>query len=186
MVCVRCIISIVPTSGIPPCKIGNTIKTVKERNPINAGTMDLLESEDVFRNRWLHVTLDRFDFQTTGNMSIQRSGGDAAGVGVMLLDEQNRLLLEREFRPPVNEVLLQIPGGLTNGDEDPADCIRRELEEETGYLAGKMTYLGAFFNNPASSNSQCMVYLCRDFRPGGAVHRDAAEFMTYDWYDLTG
>ena len=144
----------------------------------------LLESEDVFRNRWLHVTLDRFRLPNDREYEYTTIRRDAAGVGVMLLNEQNRLLLEREFRPPVNEVLLQIPGGLTNGDEDPADCIRRELEEETGYLAGKMTYLGAFFNNPASSNSQCMVYLCRDFRPGGAVHRDAAEFMTYDWYDL--
>lgn len=144
----------------------------------------LLESQDVFRNRWLHVTLDRFRLPNDREYEYTTIRRDAAGVGVMLLDGQNRLLLEREFRPPVNDVLLQIPGGLTNGDEDPADCIRRELEEETGYLAGELRYLGAFFNNPASSNSQCMIYLCRDFQAGGTVRRDAAEFMTVDWYDL--
>ena len=143
-----------------------------------------LGSQDVFRNRWLHVTVDRFRLPNDQEYEYTTIRRDAAGVGVMLLDGENRLLLEREFRPPVAEVLYQIPGGLANGDEDQADCIRRELEEETGYVAGELRYLGTFFNNPASSNSQCLIYLCRDFKVGGTVHRDAAEFMTFDWHDL--
>ncbi|MEZ4769654.1 MAG: NUDIX hydrolase [Caldilineales bacterium] len=143
-----------------------------------------LESQDVFRNRWLHVTVDRFRLPNDQEYEYTTIRRDAAGVGVAVLDERNRMLLEREFRPPVGEVLYQIPGGLTNGDEDPADCIRRELEEETGYVAGQLHFLGEFYNNPASSNSRCLIYLCRDARPGGNVRRDAAEFMTFDWYDL--
>lgn len=144
----------------------------------------LIDSRDVFRNRWLHVTEDRLRLPNDQEYEYTTIRRDAAGVGVVVMDAANRMLLEREFRPPVGEVLYQIPGGLTNGDEDPEACIRRELEEETGYLAGEMRYLGAFFNNPASSNGQCLIFLCRDFAAGGSVRRDTAEFMTFDWYDL--
>lgn len=151
---------------------------------MNLEPWSLLESQDVFRNRWLHVTLDRFRLPDDREYEYTTIRREAAGVGVVLMDAAGRVLLEREFRPPVGEILYQIPGGLTNGDEDPADCIRRELEEETGYVAGELRFLGAFYNNPASSNSQCLIYLCRDYRPGGLVRRDAAEFMTFDWHDL--
>lgn len=151
---------------------------------MNLEPWSLLESQDVFRNRWLHVTLDRFRLPDDREYEYTTIRREAAGVGVVLMDAAGRVLLEREFRPPVGEILYQIPGGLTNGDEDPADCIRRELEEETGYVAGELRFLGAFYNNPASSNSQCLIYLSRDYQPGGLVRRDAAEFMTFDWHDL--
>ena len=51
-------------------------------------------------------------------------------------------------------------------------------------LAGKLYYLGRFWNNPATSNGECLVYLCRDFRQVGAAEHDVAEFLAWDWYDL--
>ena len=86
----------------------------------------LLESEDVFRNRWLHVTLDRFRLPNDREYEYTTIRRDAAGVGVMLLDEQNRLLLEREFRPPVNcwSFTSQRSGWLSSVRAFPI-CIRR-------------------------------------------------------------
>ena len=144
-----------------------------------------LESVVAFHNRWLHVTLDAVRLpngQTYEYTTIHR---DSAGVAAVVLNEHNQLLLEREYRHPVGEVAYQLPGGLAAPGENPAQCIRRELREETGVLAGELRYLGRFWNNPATSNGECLVYLCRDFRIDRVVQHDSAEFLVWDWYDLT-
>ena len=143
-----------------------------------------LASHDGFRNRWLHVTLDTVrlpDGQTYEYTTIRR---DKAGVGVIVLNGQGQMLLEQEFRHPVGEAIYQAPGGLADAGEDPAACIRRELQEETGLVAGELRYLGSFWNNPASSNGLSILFLCRDAQPNGQARHDAAEFIAWDWYDL--
>ena len=145
---------------------------------------ELLNSTDAFRNRWLHVTLDTVrlpDGQSYEYTTIRR---DSVGVAAVVLNEHNQLLLEQEYRHPVGEVTYQLPGGLNGTAEDPAKCIRRELREETGVVAGELRFLGRFWNNPATSNGECLVYLCREFRQEYAVEHDAAEFLSWGWYDL--
>lgn len=145
---------------------------------------ELLNSTEAFRNRWLHVTLDTVrlpDGQAYEYTTIHR---DVVGVAAIVLDEQDRVLLEQEYRHPVGEVAYQLPGGLTAVAEDPEECIRRELREEAGLAAGDLRYLGRFWNNPATSNGECLVYLCRDFQSIGAVEHDTAEFLTAGWYDI--
>jgi 8-oxo-dGTP pyrophosphatase MutT (NUDIX family) len=58
----------------------------------------------------------------------------------------------------------EVPGGWIDEDEDPADAIRREVEEETGWRAGPMTELGSWFNMPGISDARCTLY-----RAGGAT-----------------
>ena len=143
----------------------------------------LTETRDGFRNRWLHVTLDTVrlpDGQTYEYTTIRR---DKAGVAVAVINAQGQILLEQEYRLPVGRVVYQLPGGLADVDEDLADSMRRELREETGLLAGDLRHLGSFWNNPASSNGQCHVFLCRDFQVGAATHHDMAEFVTWEWCD---
>jgi ADP-ribose pyrophosphatase len=144
----------------------------------------LLASRTGFRNRWLHLTLDTVRLpngQTYEYTSIHRR---EAGVAVAVLDGRNWLLLEREYRHPVGQVIYQLPGGLAGSSEDLAASIRRELQEETGLVAGELRHLGSVWNNPASSDGECHVFLCRDAEPGGTVQRDGAEFIAWDWYPL--
>ena len=145
---------------------------------------ELLDSNEAFHNRWLHVTLDEVllpDGQSYEYTTIRR---DSVGVAAVVLNERNQILLEQEYRHPIGEVTYQLPGGLNAAGEDPAECIRRELREETGVLAGELHYLGRFWNNPATSNGECLVYLCREFREAGPTGHDAAEFLAWDWHDL--
>lgn len=144
----------------------------------------LLESRDAFRNRWLHVTLDTVqlpDGMTYEYTTIRR---DAVGVGLVVFNRQNQLLLEQEYRHPVGEIIYQLPGGLAVASEDPELCIRRELLEETGLVAGDLRYLGRFWNNPASSNGECLLYLAHGAEARGQASQDTAEFITWSWYDL--
>lgn len=144
----------------------------------------LLETRDGFRNRWLHATLDTLRLPDGGVYEYTTIRREKAGVAVAVLNPRGQLLLEQEYRWPVAQVVYQIPGGLVDTDEDLVDSMRRELREETGLLAGELRYLGSFWNNPASSNGQCHVFLCRDFEDGNATQHDLAEFITWGWYDL--
>lgn len=144
-----------------------------------------IETREGFRNRWLHVTLDTVRLPNGHTYEYTTIRRDKAGVAVAVINAQGQILLEREYRLPVDQVVYQLPGGLTDSGEDPAQSMRRELREETGILAGELRHLGCFWNNPASSDGQCHVFLCRDFQVGAATHHDAAEFLTWEWCELS-
>ena len=129
---------------------------------------ELLNSTDAFHNRWLHVTLDTVRLPDGHSYEYTTIRRDSVGVAAVVLNEHNQLLLEQEYRHPVGEVAYQLPGGLNATGEDPVKCIRRDSREETGVLAGSLVFLGRFWNNPATSNGECLVYLCREFRQEGA------------------
>lgn len=144
----------------------------------------ILAVRDGFRNRWLHVTLDTVRLPNGHIYEYTTIRRDTVGVAAVVLNEQGEMLLEQEYRLPVDRVIHQLPGGLAGPGEDPADCIQRELQEETGLVGGEWRYLGSVWNNPASSNGQCLLYRCRHARPGGEVQHDAAEFVTWAWHPL--
>lgn len=145
----------------------------------------LIETRDGFHNRWLHVTLDMVRLPNAAHYEYTTIRRDKPGVAVAVIDGQGRLLLEREYRLPVDEVVYQLPGGLADVDEDLAVGMRRELREETGILAGPLRHLGCFWNNPASSNGQCHLFLCREFQTGLPPDHDAAEFLSWEWRELS-
>ncbi len=144
----------------------------------------LLATREGFSNRWLHVTLDTARLPDGNVYDYTTIRRHKAGAAVALLNPQGQLLLEQEYRLPVDQVIWQLPGGLVDPGEDPAAGMRRELAEETGLLAGELRHLGVIWNNAAASDGCCHIYLCRDFRATGATRPDQAEFITWGWYDL--
>ncbi len=144
----------------------------------------IIASQEAFHNRWLHVTIDTVQLPNGQLYDYTTIRRDKAGVAAVVFNERGQILLEQEYRLPVGEVIYQLPGGLADAEEDPVECIRRELQEETGLWAGQVSYLGSFWNNPASSNSLSIVYVCRDVQATGKTNHDTAEFVTWEWYDL--
>lgn len=143
-----------------------------------------VSSTEAFHNRWLRITLDTVrlpDGQTYEYTTIRR---EVEGVGVIGFDGQGRVLLQREYRHPVGQVIWQVPGGLTNPGEDRTVCAARELREETGYEAESLEYLGSFWDNPALGNAINHLFLGRNLRPTGATARDETEFLSNHWVDV--
>ncbi len=88
--------------------------------------------------------------------------------------EDGRIMMEKQFRYPYNEVLYELPAGKQDYDEDIEVTARRELEEETGYYAHEMKYLGRIY--PACGYSDEIIYLyeARKFEKTH-LHRDEDE-----------
>lgn len=89
---------------------------------------------------------------------VEHSGG----VSVLAENEKGQIILIKQYRYPVDEVIYEIPAGKLELNEDPVDCAARELREETGYAAQKFTKLYEFFPTPGYSTESIYIYLAED------------------------
>jgi ADP-ribose pyrophosphatase len=95
-------------------------------------------------------------------------------VAAVALFPGDRVLLVRQFRKALERETLEIPAGKMERGEKPADTMRRELMEETGYRAGKLKLLVSYYPTLGMSTEIIHVYLARDLRRAKAAARDEA------------
>ena len=91
------------------------------------------------------------------------------------VDEDNNVLLVRQFRYPVDSYLLEAPAGGVEPGEDILDCVRRELQEEIGYEPGSIEKLGGFYSIPGYGTEYLYAYVARDLKPSRLVAEDTDE-----------
>jgi ADP-ribose pyrophosphatase len=95
-------------------------------------------------------------------------------VAIVAVDADNNVLLVNQFRKPVERELLEIPAGGIEPGEDPVATVRRELQEETGYLPRKVEGLGGFYSAPGYSSEYLYLYLATDLIPS-QLHAEDTE-----------
>ena len=135
-----------------------------------------VSSEDIFDGVILHVKRDMVAL-SNGNTTVREVIRHIGAVCVIPVTDDNRVIMERQFRYPLNKVILEIPAGkLDAPDEDRLSAIRRELREETGYTADEWTELGDFHPAPAYSDEFITMYLARGLHKGER-HLDNDEFL---------
>jgi len=103
------------------------------------------------------------------------------GVGILAIDADGGMFFVRQYRHPLGKHVLEIPAGIMNPGENPADCAARELEEEIGYRAGKLTFLCAANNAIGVSNDKICIYIAEDLTKT-AQNLDADEFLSVEKY----
>jgi ADP-ribose pyrophosphatase len=112
-------------------------------------------------------------------------------VAVLALDDEDRVLMIRQYRHPVGATLLEIPAGLRDVPGEPlVETARRELLEETGYRADTWHVLADFATSPGISTERLRVFLARDLtvvphsqREYVPEHEEA--YLTTAWVPLT-
>lgn len=87
-------------------------------------------------------------------------------VTVLPIVDENHICLIRCWRVAVEETLIEIPAGTLEPGEDPADCARRELIEETGYRAGKIEFVQSFYLSPGILDEKMHLFMAKDLIPG--------------------
>lgn len=100
------------------------------------------------------------------------------GVGVLPLHDDGTVTLIRQLRPAVGGSLLEVPAGRLQPREDPAECGRRELAEETGLLAGKLLPLGFFYPSPGVFDEVIHLFVGTELRQGAATPEHYEEIET--------
>lgn len=141
-------------------------------------------SREIFDGKILHVFEDTVrlpDGQSASREYLRHIGA----VCVIPVLDDGSVLIERQYRYPVGEVLTEIPAGkLDRKDEDHLLAAQRELREETGASADEWTSLGVFYPACAYSDEAIEMYLARGIR-FGERHLDKDEFLNVGRAPLT-
>jgi ADP-ribose pyrophosphatase len=132
-------------------------------------------TQEVLRGSFLRVQRDTVALPDGGQATREYIRHPGAVMVVPLLDD-GRLVMERQWRHPLQRVLLEFPAGKLDAGEPPQVCGQRELLEETGYTARQWAHAGWMHNACAYSDEGIDVWFARGLTAGPA-RLDAGEFV---------
>jgi len=128
---------------------------------------DVLEFADGSRHEWVY---------------FKGTGGKAGAVAVAALTHDNKMILTRQYRHPLRRVIYDLPaGGMQNG-ETPQQAALRELEEETGYTAEELEWIGRFSWNPGACGGIVEIFFTNTLKRKGSF--DPKEVMNIELVDF--
>jgi ADP-ribose pyrophosphatase len=138
-----------------------------------------LERHELFKGRFLHAFRDTVRLPDGGQATREYVVHPGAVVVVPLLqgpDGETRIVLERQYRYPVGQVMVELPAGKLDAGEDPLLCGQRELLEETGYRAREWARAGKMHLAIAYSTEVIHIYFARGLTQGER-QLDPGEFL---------
>jgi len=130
-----------------------------------------LSSQSIYEGRVVRLRVDTVE-TADGRETTREIVEHADCVAVVVIDDEDNVLLVRQFRKPVEKELLEIPAGGIDPGEGPEDAVRRELREEIGYLPHKLERLGGFYSTPGYCTEYLYLYLASDLAPSQLFAED--------------
>lgn len=142
-----------------------------------------ISREDIYEGKVLHLVRDKV-LLPNGEESYREICLHVGAVCVIPILPDGRVIMERQFRYAHNRVFYEIPAGkLDHVGEDPLSAARRELREETGAVAGKMTFLGELDTSPALVSERIYMYMAEELS-FGERELDEDEFLNVEYEPL--
>ena len=135
----------------------------------------LIKSNLIYDGRILQLYNDEVELPG-GKHSRREYVNHSGGCAVLAVDDEGYIYLVEQYRYPYAEVMLEIPAGKRNKDEDPKDCALRELEEECGLVTDNADKFLEIYPTVAYSNEHIYVYLAHGLKATHA-HLDDGEFL---------
>lgn len=120
-----------------------------------------LNQSYVFKGKIINTRLDEIELPN-GKKATREVVEHNGGVCVLPLDQNNNIYFVKQYRYPYSRVVLEIPAGKRDGDENPLDCGIRELKEEVGAISNNIISLGEMYPTPGYCAEIIWIYLARD------------------------
>jgi ADP-ribose pyrophosphatase len=138
-----------------------------------------LSSQDILRGNFLHAVRDLVELPDGATASREYIIHPGAVMIVPLLQNESgqwQVVLERQFRYPVGQVMIEFPAGKRDPGEDLLACAQRELKEETGFVATEWARAGVLHPVISYSTEYIDIWFARGLK-AGARQLDAGEFL---------
>ena len=136
------------------------------------------DSQEIFDGVILHLFKDTVELPN-GRPATREVIRHIGAVGVIPITDDGKVIIERQFRYPLDRVITEIPAGkLDSFTEDRLSAAKRELEEETGYTATEWIELGDYYPAAAYCDERITLYLARGLSLGQR-HLDEDEFLNF-------
>jgi ADP-ribose pyrophosphatase len=136
---------------------------------------EVISSEYVLDTPWYRL---RRDACRLPNGSVVESYyvREHAGFSVAFAITPDRhVIFTRQYKHGIGDIVLELPGGMIEPGETPAACARRELEEETGYVAARFEPVADYTTDPTSSTGRFSLFVARDARLEGTARPEITE-----------
>lgn len=134
----------------------------------------ILKEKLIYKGSFLNIVNVDIELPNGKNYSRDVVKHPGATAIIAFLDDENIVLVE-QFRLALNKRILEIPAGKINKNEDIKECARRELQEETGYIAENLEYLGCIATAPGFCDEIIYLYKATALTLGNK-HEDEDEF----------
>ncbi len=119
----------------------------------------------------------------TGDRATRELVNHPGGVGIIAIDNDNFVYMVRQYRKPYEEMVFEIPAGKLNYGEDPFECGKRELKEETGVTAENFDCLGVYYPTPGFCDEKITLYLATNLQKGN-TNPDEDEFLEVEKHHI--
>jgi ADP-ribose pyrophosphatase len=149
---------------------------------IDLNNFKLKNSKDIYKGRIIDLRVDEIqnDNGTIGYREVATHPGGAAIVAV----KDGKIILVSQYRYPLNDTIYELPAGKLDYPEDPVDCARRELEEETGFISENFIKLGEIVSTPGFCDERLHLFLAIDLKPGKKNHEEGEYGMETHYFTL--
>lgn len=142
-----------------------------------------IDSEEIFDGQVVHLFKDTVELPN-GKTGTRETIRHIGAVAVVPMTEDGKVIVERQFRYPIAQVITEIPAGkLDSKTEDRLAAAKRELEEETGFTAEEWTELGDYYPAAAYCDERITMYLAKGLKKG-TRNLDEDEFLNIMAVDL--
>lgn len=141
-----------------------------------------ISSKNIYDGKVIHVRVEQVELPD-GKISSRELIGHSGGVGVIAVDENRQVFMVSQYRIAAKSMMMEIPAGKLEYGENPLECGKRELVEETGYKATEFVHLGEYYATPGYCEEKLNIYLARGLEFVGQ-HLDEGEFLNVSKYDL--
>jgi len=142
----------------------------------------VLSHQEVYRGKIVALHVDTIR-QESGKTTLREVVLHPGGVAAIPILDDGRILLIRQFRYPIGKFILELPAGKLDSGQSPQDTVAREIEEETGYLAGNLSYETTFYTTPGICNESIHLFIAKDLIQS-AQRLEEGEHLTLEAYTL--
>ena len=142
-----------------------------------------ISSKQIFDGKIVKLFVDEVELPD-GKRATREIVRHPGAVCVVPLTSEGEVVMVRQFRYPFSEVLLEVPAGKLEPGEDPLEAVKRELEEESGAVAGKIEHIGEIYTTVAIFDEKIQLYLATDLTFKDA-HPDSDVFLVSEKIPLS-
>ncbi len=121
-----------------------------------------IKSELVFEGKILKVFFDKILLPNLKEATREKVSHPGA-VAIVPVTKENQIILVKQYRYPIDKVLIEIPAGKLDSGEPAIKCAERELYEEVGVVGGKIKHLTTVYTSPGFSDELMEIFIAKDF-----------------------
>ena len=122
-----------------------------------------IKTEQIFTGKVLSLRVDDVELPN-GKQSKRELIKHPGAVAVIAITDENKMVMVEQYRKALEQSIVEIPAGKLEPGEEPSVTVARELEEETGYVSGKMEHIISFYTSPGFADEIVHLYLATELQ----------------------